>query len=148
MSESSPPATPRKSRRVAVAVLLALLVIGAVIVAVSKTNTSTTTRTEYLTTTIIENQKVVGDCIRTGYIIPDTVEAISRNITITSGNTTMYSASTTVIEPSEAAYGTPSTFTTSSYANINTTLVVTSTSTDQGQEPSSVWYVTVCTFSP
>src|ERR1700722_5514798 len=155
-----------KPVRIAFSFVAILLIVGVIAVVSSQTSLLVTTRTEELTTTttslmtvtsivnhtttvsVYENIRVVGNCTAVSYDVPDTVEVYMTNVTITSGNTTMYSISEgPPIYPSTGTYG-ATRYTTSSYANQTSIFVVTSTSTDLGAAPSSGWTVFVCSYRP
>jgi hypothetical protein len=94
----------------------------------------TSVTNESTTILVYENANVVGNCTSVYHVIPDTVEEIIHN------------SSTTVISATEEIFP-ASTYSTSSYANYTSTFVVTSTSVDQGAEPSDGWFVSTCTYT-
>jgi hypothetical protein len=155
-----------KAVRVVLTLLSILLVMGTIVVFASKTDLFVTIHTERFTTTttatvtittiindttttsVYENVQVIGNCTAVSYFLPDTVEQLVTDVTITSGNTTTHSISFgSTIRATTTTLGTRI-YTVTSYANNTSIFTVTSESDDLSDIPSDGWTNTICTYQP
>ena len=133
-------------RRAAVGIVAIVIVVGAFALVLPQTGLLyTTTKIQTFTTTVFENTRETGTCTATSYLVPDTVEVSATEVTVTSGNSTYSSLSTTTIYPGTATEGT-TTYSVLTYVNGTSSFVITSTSTDYDDAPSDGWSVIVCSF--
>jgi hypothetical protein len=133
----------------AIVVVVAALALGAYGLARAPTvETSYVNSTTTYTTTVYKNVEMVGTCTAVSYIIPDTEEVSTTNVTVTSGTNTMYSVSTvTISHAGETTLGT-TTYSTSTFGNNTAVYTATSTSDNLNDIPSDGWTVTTCAFTP
>ena len=148
--------------RAGAAILVLALVVGAVAVVSYHSSVSTVTSTQRFTstttatltiTTILDHTttvsvyvgaRLVGNCTVTSYFVPDTIEASSSIITVTSGNSTF--SYTTYYQTGPTTYVKAGTgYSTTVYTNDTGTFTFVSTSTGY-YSPSSGWTVTACAF--
>lgn len=134
-----------RARRTLWLIVSVLVVAGVIALALSQTSLLTVTRTETATATVFENVRVTGTCIATSYFYPDTAELYLTTVTRTIGNTTTTYISSSVSYPETTTIGTTA-YSVLTYANGTSSFVVTSTSTNYGDEPSYGWSVIVCDY--
>jgi hypothetical protein len=112
-----------------------------------ETSVSYRTATIYGTKTVLVNTALVGTCGAVSYFVPDTLEEVSANVTVTSGTSTMVYENVSVSEAGTTTVGTYN-YSTSSYGNLTGYSTTTSTSDNLNERPSDGWSVIVCTYHP
>lgn len=92
--------------------------------------------------------ELIGVCNATTYLLPDTMQILVTNVTVTSSNTTTYYLSTysTITATTETQGIT--TYTTTLTVNSSTSYVITNSTNLNPYSPSANWAVSTCTFAP
>ena len=92
--------------------------------------------------------ELIGICTATSYFLPDAMQVLVKNVTVTSSNTTTYYLSTySTITPTTQTQGS-TTYTTTLTVNSSTSYVITNTTNLNPYSPSATWAVSTCTFAP
>ena len=92
--------------------------------------------------------ELIGVCNAATYFLPDTIQILVTNVTVTSSNPTTYYISTySTITPTTQTQGV-TTYTTTLTVNSSTSYVITNTTNLNPYSPSATWAVSTCTFAP